>query len=61
LFANNPRDGYSYRASGSTITSDGTTVKLNQITFMGLRGMGITAVLNQSKKRFQFSVEQPAK
>lgn len=59
-FLNNPRNGYSYRAAGSALASDGTTVNINQTTSMGLRGMGITAVLNQTKKRFQFSVEQPA-
>lgn len=61
FFANNPRIGYNYRAASSTVAADGTTVNLNQSTTLGLRGMGLTAVLNQSKKRFQFSVEQSVK
>ncbi len=42
-FLNNPRNGYSYRAAGSALASDGATVNINQTTSMGLRGMGSPA------------------
>lgn len=59
FFANNPRNGYNFRAAGSALASDGTTAKINEVTTLNLNGMGLTAVLIPALKRFQFTVTQP--
>lgn len=59
FFANNPRNGYSFRAAGSALASDGTTATISEVTTLNLNGMGLTAVLIPALKRFQFSVTQP--
>ncbi len=59
FFANNPRNGYNFRAAGSALASDGTTATINEITTLNLNGMGLTAVLIPALKRFQFTVTQP--
>lgn len=53
LFANNPRNGYTFRAA------DGSTVPFSEFTALGMRGMGISALLLPSPKWFMFSVNQP--
>lgn len=59
FFANNPRNGYSFRAAGSALASDGTTATISEVTALNLNGMGLTATLIPSSKHFQFSVTQP--
>ena len=59
LFANNPRNGYTFRAAGSATATDGSTATFREFTSLGMRGMGISAVLLPSLKWLQFSVNQP--
>lgn len=59
FFANNPRSGYSFRAAGSALASDGTTVTISEVTTLNLYGMGLHVTLIPASKRFQFSVTQP--
>lgn len=59
FLANNPRAGYSFRAAGTALADNGTTASFREITSLGLRGMGLNAVLVPTAKRFQISVSQP--
>jgi hypothetical protein len=59
LFANNPRRGYVHRAGGTTTASDGSSVQLNEFTFLRLHGMGFAPVLFPTGKTFELSVGQP--
>jgi hypothetical protein len=59
LFANNPRNGYTFRAAGTATAVDGTTVTIREFTNLGLRGMGMSALLLPGLKLYMFSVNQP--
>lgn len=59
FLANKPRAGYSFRAAGSAAADNGTTASFREVTSLGLRGMGLNAVLVPTAKRFQISVTQP--
>jgi hypothetical protein len=59
LFTNNPRNGYNYRPAGTTTASNGTTVSVNEITTLPMRGMGLGAVLLTRPQLFDFSLAQP--
>jgi len=59
LLANNPRDGFSFRAAAQALAADNSVVTVREFTSLGLRGMGVNALLLPSQTRFQFSVNQP--
>lgn len=59
LFANNPRNGYTFRPAGTAMAGDGSTVTFGEFTSLRLRGMGVSASLHPAQKRFSFSVDQP--
>lgn len=59
LFVNNPRNGYTFRAAGTATAVDGTTVTIREFTNLGLRGMGMSALLLPGLKLYMFSVNQP--
>jgi hypothetical protein len=59
LFANNPRNGYTFRTAGTATAADGTTATIREFTNLGLRGMGVNALLLPSLKSFLFFVNQP--
>lgn len=46
-------------AAGTATAGDGTMVTIREFTSLGLRGMGMSALLLPALKRFQFSVTQP--
>jgi hypothetical protein len=57
---NSPRAGYNFRAAATVLGTDGTTpVDVSEWTNLGLRGMGLTALLRPAQKQFMFSVQQP--
>lgn len=59
LFANNPRNGYTFRAAGTATAVDGTTVTIREFTSLNMRGMGFSPLLLPSLKTFMLSVNQP--
>lgn len=59
LFANNPRDGYTFRPASTPTAIDGTTVTVREWTNLGLRGMGVSALVRPTQKQFMLSVNQP--
>lgn len=60
FFANNPRNGYSTRVAATAVPAlDGTTVNVNEITTLGMRGMGLTPLLVPNAKLFIITVNQP--
>ena len=59
LFANNPRDGFTYRPAATTTTVGGAPVQVREFDTLGLRGMGFSAVVIPSNKSFILSVNQP--
>lgn len=56
---NKPRNGYSFRASGTALAVDGTSANISEITVLGMRGMGFSPLLVPASKAFIFSVDQP--
>jgi len=61
VLINNPRNGYNYRAAATVTGTDGTTVvNVSEWTNLGLRGMGLNALLRPGQKQFMFSVQQPS-
>lgn len=59
LKANTPRDGYTFRAAGTALATNGTTVEFSEFTSLNLRGMGVSPLIYPASKRFAFSVNQP--
>lgn len=60
VLLNSPRDGYNFRAATTVLGTDGTTsVPVSEWTNLGLRGMGLNALLRPAQKQFMFSVQQP--
>ncbi len=59
LFINNPRNGYTLRQCGQVQSSIGTTVTVNEFTALGLRGSGLTALVQPGPRLFLLSVAQP--
>lgn len=59
LFANNPRDGYTFRPAATATTVGGGTVQVREFDTLGLRGMGVSAVVIPSTRSLIFSVNQP--
>jgi hypothetical protein len=59
LFANNPRDGYTFRPAATTTAVGGAPVEIREFDTLGLRGMGFSAVVIPSTKTLAFSVNQP--
>ena len=66
LAINNGRNGYNYRASGTAVASNGSTVNIREFYALRLAGTGLTAVFlpnsnstGPSNARFIISVEQP--
>lgn len=55
LFANRPRAGLVFRGAATVIGSNGTTVTLNEFTFLRLNGMGFSPVIIPAPKLLQFS------
>ena len=61
VLINNPRNGYNYRAAATVTGTDGTTVvNVSEWNNLGLRGMGLNALLRPGQKQFMFSVQQPS-
>ena len=58
LFANNPRDGYTFRQPATVTASDGSTVNVSEFTVLGMRGMGISPLILPASKTFLISVQQ---
>jgi hypothetical protein len=58
LFANSPRDGYTFRPAATT-TAVGGAREIREFDTLGLRGMGFSAVVIPSNSRSSFSVNQP--
>lgn len=56
---NTPRNGYNFRAKGTALAADGTTANINEITVLGMRGMGFSPLLVPASQSFLFSVDQP--
>ena len=60
VLLNSPRAGYNFRAATTVLGTDGTTsVPVTEWTNLGLRGMGLNALLRPAQKQFMFSVQQP--
>ena len=59
LFANNPRDGYTFRPAAETTAVGGTPVQVREFDTLVLRGMGFSAVVIPSNRSFVLSVNQP--
>jgi hypothetical protein len=59
LFINNPRNGYILRQGGQVLSSIGTTVTVNEFTGLGLRGTGLTPLVQPGTRLFLLSVAQP--
>ncbi|OGA98993.1 MAG: hypothetical protein A3E79_03515 [Burkholderiales bacterium RIFCSPHIGHO2_12_FULL_61_11] len=59
LFANKPRDGYTFRPAGTALAADGTTATFGEFTSLDFRGMGLSVLLLPAEKGFSFSVAQP--
>jgi len=59
LFANNPRDGYTFRPAATTTAVGGTPVEIREFDTLALRGMGFSAVVTPSNRSFILSVNQP--
>ncbi|HEY9068398.1 MAG TPA: hypothetical protein VIO33_25660 [Burkholderiaceae bacterium] len=60
VLVNSPRNGYNFRAAATVTGTDGTTVvNVAEWTNLGLRGMGLNALLRPAQKQFMFSVQQP--
>ena len=60
VFVNSPRNGYNFRAAGTAIAVDGSTVNVSEFTALGLPGMGFTPLLLPGPKWFDFSTRQPS-
>lgn len=61
VLVNNPRNGYNFRAAATVTGTDGVTqVSVSEWTNLGLRGMGMNALLRPAQKQFMFSVQQPS-
>lgn len=60
LTNNTPLKGFRYRAAGTDITVS-PAQPYAELVQLPLKGMGITVVVNESKKRFQLSVVKPSK
>ena len=59
VLLNSPRAGYNFRAATTVLGTDGTTsVPVSEWTNLGLRGMGLNALLRPAQKQFMFSVQQ---
>lgn len=57
--ANSPRDGYSFRPAATVTGTDGVTVvQVREWTNLGLRGMGLNALIRPTQKQLAFSVQQ---
>ena len=66
IAVNNGRNGYNYRANGTAVASNGSTVTIREFYALRLAGTGLTAVYlpntstsASSNARFIISVEQP--
>ena len=59
LFANNPRDGYTFRPAAMTTAVGGTPVQVREFDTLALRGMGFAAVVVPSTRSLILSVNQP--
>jgi len=60
VLVNSPRNGYNFRPAATVTGTDGvTTVNVAEWTNLGLRGMGLNALLRPAQKQFMFSVQQP--
>ena len=59
LFANNPRDGYTFRPAATAMTAAGTAVQVREFDNLVLRGMGFNALAIPSNRSFVLSVNQP--
>ena len=59
LFANNPRDGYTFRPAATTTAVGGTPVQIREFDTLVLRGMGFSAVVIPSTRSLVLSVNQP--
>jgi len=59
VLLNSPRVGYNFRAAANVLGTDGTTpVAVSEWTNLGVRGMGLNALLRPAQKQFMFSVQQ---
>ena len=59
LFANNPREGYTFRPAATTTAAGGTPVQIRAFDTLVLRGMGFSAVVIPSNRALVLSVNQP--
>jgi hypothetical protein len=59
LFANNPRDGYTFRPAAMTTAVGGTPVQVRAFDTLVMRGMGFSAVVIQANRALILSVNQP--
>lgn len=60
VLVNSPRNGYNFRAAATVTGTDGVTpVQVTEWTNLGLRGMGLNALVRPAQKQFMFSVQQP--
>ena len=57
---NNPRSGYSFRAAAQLTGTNGSVVNVSEGTNLGLRGMGVNALIRPAQKQLMFSVQQPS-
>jgi hypothetical protein len=62
FFANNPRNGYNFRAQGTAplVAADGSSVTVSEITGLTMSGMGLGSVLLPGGKSFLFAVDKPS-
>jgi hypothetical protein len=59
IVANNPRNGYNFRAPGVATVPGGASIAVNEFTSLPLHGMGLGVLLLPKLKWFSFSLTQP--
>ncbi len=59
LLGDNPRQGYNTRVGGTATTTTGGTVTVQPFTNLGMRGMGLSALILPNIKLFNLSVVEP--
>jgi hypothetical protein len=59
LFANSPRDGFTFRPAAASTTVGGAAVQIREFDTLGLRGMGFSAVVLPANRSLVLSVNQP--
>ncbi len=59
LLQNSPRNGYFFRAAGSALAIDGTTVSIGEFTGLNMRSMGFNPLISPASKTFTISAVQP--